>query len=174
MQIFFNVCFGVGVGYTIISFIIGEIFDIGNFDGHIDFGSSISPLKPSVIAAFLTVCGGVGSIMIKYDSLSGIFIIALSCSIGFVVSYLLYKFIIVPLNKAQNTSAVEKQSLIGLNAKVTVKIPQNKFGKITYYVNGNTYSAPAKSEDGCEIEKYEKVEIIYIQKNIFYVRKTNL
>lgn len=173
MQIFFNVCFGVGAGYTIISFFIGEIFDIGNFDSHFDFGTSISPLKPSVIAAFLTVFGGIGSLLIKDEKFSLMLIIIISFIIAFLIAYILYRLVIVPLSKAQNTSAVEKQSLIGLTAKVTVKIPQGKFGKITYYVNGNTYSAPAKAENGCEIEKYEAVEIILIQKNIFYVRKKN-
>ena len=92
-----------------------------------------------------------------------------AATLGLIVAYLMYRFVIVPLHKAQNTSAVEKQSLIGHNAVVTEKIPQGQFGKITYYVNGNTYSSPAKSEDGNEIIRNTNVQIVHIDKNTYYV-----
>lgn len=172
MQMIFNICFGVGVGYVVIAFFIGQIVDIGNFDGHIDFGTSVFPLKPSIIAAFLTVFGGVGSLM-TIKEIPFLITFFVSGFLGSLVAFSIDRFILIPLYKHQNTSAVGKQSLIGMRAQVRVKIPQGKFGKITYFVNGNTYSSPAKSEDGNEIEKYEYVKIVCIENNIYYVKKEN-
>ncbi len=169
----FYVCFGVGVGYTLLSFFLGEALNIFHFDTefdtHFEMGDVISPLKPSVIAAFITVFGGAGIIASRQLTLLPACIVA--ALFGFVVAFLFYRFIIVPLYKAQNTSAVEKQSLIGFDAKVSEGIPQGGYGKITYYANGNTYTAPAKAEGGGGIKRNSSVEITCIEKNTFFVRK---
>lgn len=178
---FFNVCFGVGLGYSVLVFLFGHVFDIFDFDfgadTDFDLDSSIesagdaciSPLKPAMIATFLLVFGGVGTILIRNYVL--VIAFGLAAALGFIASFIIYKFIYTPLYKAQNTSAVERQSLIGTVAKVTEYIPQGRYGKLTYYVNGNTYNAPCKSEDGTEISKNETVEIVGIVKNTFFVRE---
>ncbi len=170
MLSFFYICFGVGVGYTLIAFLLGGISDVAHLSADIHVDANISPLKPVIIASFITVFGGIGSLLVRL----GIPIFAvfgIATIVGLVVSYLMFTFVIMPLTKAQSTSAIDQDSLIGLPAKVTLLIPQGKYGKIIYSVNGNTYSAPAKSEDGSEIAAYEKVEIMYIKKNTFYVSK---
>jgi membrane protein implicated in regulation of membrane protease activity len=88
-----------------------------------------------------------------------------------VTGYLVLRFVVAPLSKHQNAGAVEKQSLIGHNAAVSEAIPQGGFGKITYYANGNTFSAPAKAENGGAISKNETVEIVIIERNTYFVRK---
>lgn len=168
MNTFFWVCFGVGVGYTVIAFLLGEVINVFDFDTDIDFGGTVSPLKPSVIAAFVTVFGGSGLLLAHY--LPVFAVVPAAGLLGVAVAFFMYRFIIVPLSKAQNTSAVEIQSLIGHTAKVTEKIFQGGYGQITYYVNGNTYSSPAKADNGGEIKRNENVEIMYIQDNTYYVR----
>lgn len=170
MQAFFIVCFGVGAGYAVLSFFLGEIIGLFDFDTEFDFiGDGVSPLKPSVVAAFLTVFGGCGFLLIRRaDVLTAV---AMAFLAAMAVAYLMYRYIILPLHRAQNTSAVEKQSLIGHDAAVTESIPQGRFGKITYYVNGNTYSAPAKTEDGGELARGAAVEIVSIERNTYYVRR---
>lgn len=189
MLLLFKVCFGVGVGYAVISFLLGEVLDfagIGGIDGvdadldfdldtDIDFstagGGAVTPLKPACIGTFVSVFGGAGIILLPH--LSPLLALMVAASLGLVFAYIIYRFVVVPLHKAQNTSAVEKQSLIGSRAMVSEKIPQGQFGKITYYVNGNTYSAPAKSEDGNEIGRNTDVEITHIEKNTYYVAAKN-
>ncbi|MDR2899529.1 MAG: hypothetical protein LBU94_04375 [Clostridiales bacterium] len=179
MLLLFKVCFGVGIGYTVLAFLLGEVIHFGDFggsDGDLDFdldshvpgdAGSISPLKPACIAAFITVFGGCGILFLP--RFGGLLAVMMASLLGAIVAFLIFRFIIVPLNRAQNTSAVEKQSLIGSNAVVTERIPQGHFGKITYFVNGNTYSAPAKSEDGNEIARNSNVEITHIEKNTYFV-----
>ncbi len=168
MQTFFYVCFGLGLGYAVLNFLLGEIFSGIDFDTDFDLDGFL-PLKPALIALFLAVFGGVGLLLYKNNPIA--FTVSVASVIAFFVSFCVQKFVIVPLYKAQSTSAVEIQSLIGKTATVTVAIPQGKYGKITYSAAGNTYSAPAKSEDGSEINKSERVEIIHIEKNTYYVKK---
>ena len=166
MQFIFTICLGVGAGYTIISFMLGNLLSIGDFSGDVD--TSLSPLRPAPIAAFLTVFGGTG--LLFYGDSALIVVLSTAFILGIVTSFVIYRFILIPLHKAQNTSTVEKQSLIGHTATVTEKILKDQYGKITYYVNGNTLSSPAKSEDGNEILVGTNVEIIHIENSTYYVR----
>ncbi|TAH56971.1 MAG: hypothetical protein EWM52_12040 [Methanosarcina mazei] len=90
---------------------------------------------------------------------------------GASAAFLLYRFIIVPIYRAQNTSAISQKELKGALAKVTLAINGNFFGKISYTFNANTYSAPAKSIDGKDIERGVPVVIINIERNTFYVKR---
>lgn len=187
----FQVCFYTGVLYTVISFVLGNLLDFAGVDGDVDFdmdvdvdigsgidleggsdiqGATVSPLKPVTIAAFVTVFGGVGMIFIKNGYSALIALTAAAC-LGLTVSYLLYRLIIVPLTRAQNTSAVPQAELVGSLAYAALSMKDKEFGKIHYSAGGNTYSAPAKSIDGKMIAKGVPVVIIDINKNIFYVKE---
>lgn len=173
MLVLFKICFGVGLGYAVLAFLLEYVLGIFDFSGidSIDFDGigdvQISPFKPSIIAAFLVVFGGVGLLLI--ENIMIYFAFTFAAAAGLAVSYLIYRFIYVPLYKAQNTSAVDIQSLVGRTAKVTESIPQGGYGKITYYVNGNTYNSPAKAESGGAISRNTEVEIKAIVENTYYV-----
>ena len=182
---FFFICFGVGVAFTVLSFLFGEVFHFMGFDSqadsldietdmsvdtnYFDFGTGVSILKPSVIATFITVFGGSGILLL--EPFGAFFSLFIALAIGMFVAGLLFRLVIVPMNRAQNTSAVEVQALIGHPAKITVSIPQGGYGKITYSVNGNTYSSPAKTESGEALLKGTVVEIVFIEKNTYFVRE---
>lgn len=166
MEMIFYVCLGVGMGYMIITLILGELTGLIDFDS---FSNGVfSLLKPVCISTFLTVFGFTGVILL--DRFIPIIVIFIAFILGVTVSNIINKFIIIPLHNAQNTSAVEIESLIGHDAKVTNTILQGKYGTITYSVNGNTYTSPAKSETGEYINVNECVEIVKIYKNTYYVR----
>lgn len=196
----FELCFLVGAIFTVASFLLGHLFHLGHhgdggfdtghasIDGHhVDGGADmpghthvdgghqggpiISPFKPVVIMAFLTVFGGIGIISLNYLGLAAVFALIAAIPSGILVSFLMYRFVIVPLYMAQNTSAVSQRELIGIPATVTLEIKKSCFGKITYVVNNSTYTAPAISGDGEEIPRGERVVILNIQKNVFRVTK---
>jgi membrane-bound ClpP family serine protease len=131
---------------------------------------SVSPLKPIVITTFVTVFGGIGMICI-INGLSQVAAAVIALMSGAVAAFLLYRLIIVPLYRAQNTSAISQRELRGALAKVTLAIKGSLFGKISYTAGGNTYSAPARSIDGEDIETGIPVVIISIEKNTFYVKR---
>ena len=163
MEAMFIIFLGVGVGYAVIGFVLGEILGCGNSSAN-----GVSLFKSPVIATFVIVFGGAGLLLLR--SFPPLTTLLLACLIGAAAAFLLYRWVIFPLYMAQNTTAIEIQSLIGHTAKVTEKIPQGKFGKITYTVNDSIYTAPAKSEDGNEIPRNASVKIIYIENHTYYVR----
>lgn len=181
----FEVCFYTGVIFTVASFILSHISDITHIGGHIDAGDvdtdieihaegahflTVSPVKPIVLASFVTVFGGIGMICLNsgLSARTAAIVAALS---GLVVAYALYRFVVVPLYMAQNTSAVSQKELVGSIARTTLAIKGNGFGRIKYQVCGNIYSAPAKSVNGEDITRGANVVIIDIRKNIFYIKE---
>lgn len=173
----FQVCFITGTLYTVISFILGHLLDFAGVDGDADIdldgdvaGVAVSPLKPITIASFVTVFGGVGMIFFK-NGHGALIALAAALIIGFAVAFSIYRFIVVPLYKAQNTSAVSQKELIGCLAYAALSMQNKDFGKIRYTVEGNTYSAPAISIDGASIPKGVPVVVIDINKNVFYVKE---
>jgi membrane-bound ClpP family serine protease len=159
------ILFGVGVGFIALSLIIGELVEIE--------GTSFAFLRPTLIAVFLTVMGGLGLLLTpRMDGILGAgFVLGISLVSAFITAILINQLVIIPLYKAQNTSAFNMQDTIGLTAKVVSPIPQGGYGKIVYTYDGNTLSGPAKSESGEEIARNTTVEIVYIEKNTYHVRK---
>ena len=171
MESIYKILFTVGLVYTAITTILGAVFDVFNIGGDIDLDGDLpwlSIFKPINIIAFITVLGGVGLIGIKNEINQTInFCIALGS--GLIVSFLINRFIVIPLQKAENTSAPTYEDLIGLKATVITTIFENGFGTISYSFKGNKYTSPAKHLDGKAIKKGEKVRIWEIREKVFYV-----
>jgi len=160
----FLILFIVGAGFILLS----AIFDFF-VDGP---GSPISIFQPKLIAIFLTVMGGVGLILTNsWASAPFTLILTISVFSGLFIAALLYRFVIIPLHRAQNTSAFDKQATIGIVAKIISPIPQGGYGKISYNISGSTVTSPAKSEDGGEVKNGEAVTIVYIEGGTYFVRK---
>lgn len=166
MESLFFISFGVGVGYVLLSFILGNLLDLGEYEG----GSGMSFLRPAPISAFLIVFGGLG--LIFYHN-HGLFLaLGVAGTAALFVSYFLVKFILMPLHRAQNTSTTVKESFIGHTATVSDKILENSFGKISFFVNGSNFTSPAKSTTGQSISQGTLVEIVYIENNTYFVRES--
>ncbi|MCL2619810.1 MAG: hypothetical protein FWD97_02595 [Defluviitaleaceae bacterium] len=166
MDTIFFIFFGVGAGFVVLSVILGQVFGASGMD--FDAGA-ISPFKPIFIALFLTAFGGLGLIFNPIFGAWGASGIGGLGGLG--LTYVILRFILLPLKRRQNTNTHEKQSMIGKTAKVSETIVQGGFGKITYIVNDKIVSGPAKSESGVGIERNAQVEIVYIEKNTYYVRE---
>ena len=162
------ILFGVGAGFIIISLIIGELGDVEAPLGFTFF-------KPKLIAIFMVVMGGLGFLLTpNFDFIGGGGIVLfISFFSGLAIAGLINRFVIIPMQKAQNTSAFHVQDTIGTFAEIISPIPQGGYGKIRYNVSGSVVTSPAKSEDGSAISQGENVEIIYIEKNTYFVRRQN-
>ncbi len=140
-----------------------------DFDSDIDFGYlNIIPIKPAVIAIFMTVFGGIG-IMKTKSGQQALYIFFISFIVACATSYLINKYIFCFLKKAENTSSESQKKLIGQYAKVISAILQDGFGQIKYSMNGNTYNSPAKHIEGKRVEFNSKVVIVLIENDVFYV-----
>jgi membrane-bound ClpP family serine protease len=193
MEYFYTTVFLVGVIYTVVSFVMGGLLGFAHLDGHIDThidmhmdthidthfdGSGVSPtfavfpIKPITVVSFLTVFGGVGLMGTRYK-LNAVIVFILAIFIALFVAFILYRFVVVPLYKAQNTSAITQDKLIGLRAKVISPILENGFGTIAYVVNGSKYNAPAQHINKMSVPQGEEVMIYEIVNNVFYVQPLN-
>jgi membrane protein implicated in regulation of membrane protease activity len=189
----YTIVFWVGVIYTVVTFLLGGLFGLVHLDGHIDThvdshldiqcdthidtaGVSptftIFPLKPITIVSFLTVFGGIG-MMGTSNGLNAILLFVVALVSALITAFILYRFIVVPLYKAQNTSDVSRKMLIGMKAKVISPILEEGFGTIAYVVNGKRYNAPAQHIGKKAVPQGEEVIIYEINNHIFYVQPIN-
>ena len=164
MMSVYVVFFGIGIGFILLSMLL---------DTFVDINSPLAIFQPKLIAVFLTVTGGIGIILSRrMDSAFAIgIILTISVLSGLIIAGLIHRFVIIPLFKAQNTSAHDKQATIGTWAKVISPIPQGGYGKIRYSISGSVVTSPAKSEDGGEIRNGENVAIVYIEGGTYFVRR---
>jgi len=162
------VLFGVGAGFIVISLIVGEMADAE--------GQFFSFFKPTLLAVFMVVMGGVGLLIThgfaehSFFEWNGI-VFFTSVVSALLVSGLINRLVLIPMRRAQNTSAFNIQDTIGVCAKVISPIPQGGYGKISYNISGSTVTSPAKSDDGNPINTGENVDIIYVENNTYFVRK---
>lgn len=126
-------------------------------------------INPLVAISFLTVFGGLGILGTDYFKWLAIVVFLASLTTGVIVSVALYKFIVIPLYKSENSTEVAKEDLIYTAAEVISPIMKNGFGQIKYIVNSIRYTAPAKHIKGNAIKQGDKVIIYKIENNIFYV-----
>ena len=150
----------VGLGFILISLIAGEFFEFE--------GAHISILRPSVIALVLVVTGCVGILMTP--RFPDFVALPVGLALGMAVALTVSKGILEPLQRAQNTSTVDQQDLIGKHATVISAIPQSGYGQILYEVNGSKITGPAKGENDRGIRQGESVEILSIVDNTYYVK----
>jgi membrane protein implicated in regulation of membrane protease activity len=175
----FQVCFVVGLGLIFLSFLMGNLLDALGIDGlDLDFDvfglDIIIPIAPMLYILFVTIFGGIGWILTKqYPGLAILLITLLAIVIGGIICTLVYKLIIKPLKKAQNTSAPSEEELVGLPATINETITAGGFGQIRYIIHGNSFTAPAKSTTGVEIKAGQEVAICWIKEHVFYVVNIN-
>ena len=194
----YTVIFLVGVIYTVVTFLMGGLLGLAHIDGHFDThvdagfhghldthidthieGSGASPtfavfpIKPITVVTFLTVFGGVGMIGTR-QGINAIILAIMASAAGLIVAFILYRFIVIPLYKAQNTSAVSQDKLIGIKALVIAAILEDGYGTIAYEVNGRKCNAPAQHVGKKAVAQGEEVIIYEIKNNLFYVEPLNL
>ena len=126
-------------------------------------------INPLVAVSFLTVFGGLGILGTDYFKWIAIIVFFVSFSSGIIVAFSLYKFIVIPLYKSENSTEVARQDLIYTTAHIISPIMENGFGEIKYTVNSIRYTAPAKHFKGKAVKQGETVIIYSIENNIFYV-----
>lgn len=176
MAILFGVCFYSGVFFAVLSFVLGQLFGLFDGDGGLDFEGdvpdAILPIKPITVVSFVTVFGGVGLISLG-QQLGGVLALVLAMVSGLAIATLLYRYVVLPLQRAQNTSTVSQEDLVGRTGKVALDLSGDRFGSITYVVNGNSYTAPARSLGAVDLHQGEEVIIVRIQDNVFYVERSD-
>lgn len=150
---------GVGFLFLLISFIVGDLFDMLGlgFDTNLDSGHDFGVFDSRVISVFLTAFGGFGAIGTSLGYGAGgssLFGLLGGIVFGAIVFYF-GKF----LYNQQSSSSVTMEDLIGRAAQVVVSIKPNQPGQISCRIGEERVEKVARAIGGAEIKAGEMVRI---------------
>lgn len=74
------------------------------------------------------------------------FQVLISCMAGIFAGVSVYKLVLAPLRKAQNTCEPKTTELVGLKATVSEDISFEEFGEIRYVLNRNSFTSLLKQQ----------------------------
>jgi membrane protein implicated in regulation of membrane protease activity len=176
-------CFGVGLLFTIVSAVLGDVFgghgvdhgDIGT-GGHAEAGfehtgmPGLSPFSPTTIASFITAFGGLGLIFSRIQATKPVWISApLAALGGLIIAGTIFLIFNKIFSKTQSSSESRIGTLVGMHASVITPIPQHGVGEIAYVQAGSRYTAPARTETGAAVSGGATVKIMRVVGTQFYV-----
>jgi hypothetical protein len=175
-------CALFGFLFALLSAFLGGVFDsdfggggvdVGDMDANVDVTSdavALSPLSPIVICTFVTVFGATGVVCIEIIKTTvGISLVA-STSVGLLVATVFFLVMSWLMNKAQGSMNLSATSILGGEAEVTLAIPRNGLGEISFVANEMRQRASAKSEDGAPIPQSRVVEVVRYTGSFYIVR----
>jgi len=195
------VLFAIGLGYAIISALMGQLTHIDlpgvdidlpgvdlhpdmpdihaevSFDGghdidHPDVG--LSPLSPITIATFITTFGGVGLLVNNLTRLASLWGLLISASSGLLLSGVMFLLYTRVLMAAQGSSELRMRDLAGKVGEVTAPIPEGRVGEVAFVARGSRITAPARSADGQAIPRGTVVTITSSVGGVIVVRPREL
>lgn len=160
------ICLIVGGLYGGISLLLSNIVD--GLDIDLDMGDFSLPLKPFTLMVFATVFGGAGLIGLHFWDAAWLSILV-AATAGALIAYALYHLVYVRLQKYEKLTSTEEDALME-KAVVVERILPSGYGKISYVMDGNTLSGPAREMNpGSGISKGKTVYILDIKDNVYYV-----
>jgi membrane protein implicated in regulation of membrane protease activity len=173
------ICFLVGLGLSIVSFVSGldrvNVFD--HIFGHVHHGAgghhhhhigkrTLSPFNAASITAFLAWFGGAGMVLHQLTAWPEAGIVAGSFSSGFAGGSLVNRFLGLILTRERPLQAT---TLIGTIGRVTSPIREGGTGEIVFVINGTRKVSAARADSGAGIDKGTEVIIVRMEKGIAYV-----
>lgn len=165
METFMMVLFVVGVGYAILTAIVGDVFGLDAHVGELPF------LSPTIIATFVTVFGGLGYLLLHNTGWSPLPVAGVAMLAALGVSAAVMFLVVLPLYAAQKGTALSARGMIGLEAKVITAIDADRLGEIVYVQGGTRHNAPAKSAETATIPSGSQVRIVDEMAGTFVVEK---
>ena len=162
----FLIIFGVGIALTVVTFVIGELFDLGDFGEHgaehlgVD---GASPFSSRVLFVFMTAFGGFGFIAQSADwPLAGSVLMALFG--GLAVGAGTFFMIILPMARQQGTTSFKGSDLLELQGEVVDDIPAGGLGRVSFLPPGTgaRVSRAARAQSGGHIAPGTAVRVVNI------------
>lgn len=188
LEFVYLVSFFLGLGFAVLCALLSGVFS-GGADAHVDGGGvhtdgghlatgatdgpvHYSPMSPVTIAMFIATFGGTGIILKRFVNPSYWFHLPVAAVAAFVVagivSYIFYKI----LSSTQSSSHPRADEAVGVEAEVTIAIPNDGIGQIAFNLRGSRLTNPAQSADGKELPARVIVKIVRQVGNTYIVEKS--
>lgn len=184
LEFVYLVCLCLGFGFALLSGLLGGVFS-GGAEAHVDMGGVHADgigsahdgplhfplLSPVTIAMFIATFGGIGfllkrmtnippAVQVPIAGVSGILV-------GVGVSWFFYKL----MSSMESTSHIREDEAVGGEAEVTVPIPSDGLGEITYTVSGSRQNYPARTVDGKALPAHAAVKVVKLVGSTYHVQK---
>jgi membrane protein implicated in regulation of membrane protease activity len=187
---FYLICFAVGFAFSFLSFVLGGVrwhlpFHLHAPGAHVPHGhvghatgangqargSTMSPINPMTLAAFLAWFGGTGYLLTRFSRVWFFFGIVWAVVAGLIGAAIIFLFMSKVLtSKDENMDAADYE-MIGVLGKICNPIREGGTGELIYSQAGTRRVCGARSEDGAAIAKGEEVVVTRYEKGIAYVRR---
>jgi membrane protein implicated in regulation of membrane protease activity len=184
MDIFYLICFGVGLILSVVS-VLGGFAHLHL--GHLHTGHSalahhgtgahgsgsrgLSGVNGFTLTAFLCWFGGAGYLLHRYSIFVAPLVLLLSVVSGVFGAALLWAVLFKVLLPRERVLSSEDTEMTGVLAQVSGSIRSNGgIGEILFLQTGARRSSAARSEDDRSIERGTEVVVIRYERGIAYVR----
>lgn len=117
----------IGGVITLLYMLLGDVFEL--IDG-IGESAPGSILNLTVILSFISVLSGAGYILEFREAFNSLTIFILATLISLVIVSIIHFFILAPLAKSEQSTAISITDLIGKEGEVITTIPANGIGEV--------------------------------------------
>ena len=192
-ELFYLICFGVGLALAVLSFAGGLHHPHFGMRGGMRGGGAghaagsahagpargtggISALNGFTLTAFLCWFGGTGYLLERYGVLGVLLILPLAILGGLAGAALIFFFLAKVLLPHDRPLTAEETEMTGVIGRVSATIREHGArergtGEIIYSQNGVRRSSPARSESGEAIPRDVEVVVLRYERGIAYVRR---
>ncbi len=190
MMTLYVICLLIGLIFAGLSFILS-----GGFEAHVDADMGVDAemgmdvdgdivggdagvgdvhfplLSPVVIATFVAAFGGGGIVGLKVffllPALSVLVALGFALGMGLLVGFAMMKL----YKHLQSNATTTAKSLIGKSAEVTVSIPAEGVGQISFSGKSQRISGPARAHEKKDIKEHAMVTITRTVGGLYWVRE---
>lgn len=147
--------------------LFGDVFEVIGAIGDIAPGSL---LNPTVILSFISVLCGAGYVFELRGSFSSVTAFIFSMIISLVVVSIIHFFILVPLAKSEQSTALSIHDFIGKEGEVITTIPSDGVGEVLIKSALGSRGNIARSSSNNEIVQGTVISIVDVKKGVFIVK----
>jgi len=190
---FYLICFAVGFVFSVLSFVFGGMHWHLPFHFHLHGGapvvhtgthipvgqgvshsggprhSSISPINPVTLAAFLTWFGGVGYLLSRYSGIALVAALGLSLVAGLIAGAIVFLFLAKVLTSEDQHLDPADFEMVGVLGRISNPVRAGGTGEMIYSQAGTRRVCGVRAEDGSAIAKETEVVVTRYEKGIAYV-----
>ena len=185
-EMFYLVCFLIGVTLSVLSFLSGSIhmphvhfhFHVPHGGAHVAGGAHAAGggtempfLNFGTITAFLAWFGGTGYLLTRYSSLVVAGVLTVAIVAGLFGSMIVFWFVAKLLLKHDRELDPADYERVGVLGRITSPIRAGGTGEIIFSQEGTRHTCGARSENGEAVERGTEVIITRYEHGIAYVRK---
>jgi len=180
---FYLICFLLGLGLSVVSFVLGalnihglHLFHGHGFSGHATHAGhghaahGASPFNFATVTTFLAWFGGAGYLVTRYGGLLALPALLFAAVAGVCGAAVMFWFMVKVVWSPHENLNPDDYDLIGLLGVVSSSIREGGTGEILFPQAGTRRTAGARSESGHAIQRGVEVVITQYKSGLVYVR----